>query len=60
MRIGDLPTALHLAAYPGDVEMATMLLTRKGDLNAKNDAGGTALQLAEREGRKEMADFLRQ
>lgn len=52
-------TALHLAAYHGDIEMVKMLLANKADLNAKDNAGVTALQLAEREGRKEMAAFLR-
>ncbi len=52
-------TALHLAAYHGDIEMVKMLLANKADLNAKDNAGVTALRLAEREGRKEMAAFLR-
>lgn len=52
-------TPLHEAALIGDPAMARMLLERGSDWTVTTDQGQTALQLAEREGHEEVAEFLR-
>lgn len=53
-------TALQVAAYKGDLEVASLLLSRGADVNAPacKVGGGTALAIAAREGHMDMVRFL--
>ena len=46
-------TLLHFAAKAGDFDMAEFLLTRKADVNIRNDGGQTALDVADGQGGKD-------
>ena len=52
-------TALHLAAFRGDVYLAEILLAHGADPRRKADDGKTAVMLAEQEGHRELVRQLR-
>ena len=54
---GDTP--LHSAARQGRVELASLLIARGADINARNNSGKTALQLAIEEKQDAIAELLR-
>jgi ankyrin repeat protein len=51
-------TPLHLAVIRSDMEMATFLLTKGADINAKTDMGLTPLAFAAIKGHEKMVEFL--
>jgi len=59
-RDADGMTALHYAAYQGNVEAAKLLAAAKADLNAKDSLGLTPLHAAAFEGRIQVESYLLQ
>ncbi len=51
-------TALHYAALSGDLEIAKLLVENGADIHAKDSSERTALDIANRNGNKELALFL--
>jgi len=55
----EMGTPLHNAAWKGHVGIAKLLIVKNADVNAKDVEGQTALDWAEEEKHKEIADLLR-
>ncbi|MGO9121088.1 MAG: ankyrin repeat domain-containing protein [Desulfomonilaceae bacterium] len=53
-------TALMWASYEGQLDMVRLLLGRGADINAKNQKGFTALELASQKGHMKIAELLRE
>ena len=51
-------TALHDASRNGHLGVVRELVLAKADLNSPNHAGQTALDVAKKAGRKDVAEFL--
>jgi uncharacterized protein len=51
---------LHAAAYEGHKELVELLLAHGDDVNARNDASATPLNMALGKGFKDVAQLLRQ
>lgn len=51
-------TALHVASYKGELEVAKLLIERGADLDSRSRAGWTALHYALREGHPEVVRLL--
>jgi hypothetical protein len=54
------PTALHLAAWHGHVEVAEVLINHGADLEATNEAGESPLEKAQQRGKRKFADLMEQ
>lgn len=54
------PTALHLAAWHGHIEVAEVLIDHGADLEATNAAGEIPLEKAQQRGKRKCADLLEQ
>jgi len=55
---GAKVSALHLAAYMGDIEKLKKCLEDGIDINSQGDAGSTALHLTANSGNKDVVEFL--
>ena len=51
-------TPLHIASYPGNVELAKMLIRRGADVNSKDNYGLTPLHMASQQGHLELVELL--
>ena len=56
----DGATALHWAAYRGDLQTARLLISAEADVNAANDYGATPLWLAAQDGNVAIVEALLQ
>ncbi len=51
-------TPLHIASYPGNVELAKMLIMKGADVNGKDNFGLTPLHMASQQGHLELVELL--
>jgi len=57
-RDNDGKTALHVAAYAGQKDVAALLLANKSEVDAKNNEGDTPIILAAALGHKDVVELL--
>ena len=51
-------TPLHIASYPGNIELAKMLIMKGADVNGKDNFGLTPLHMASQQGHLELVELL--